>query len=233
MLDIDKIHTYYGKSHILYDVSMEVNDGATVALLGRNGVGKSTTLKSVIGISSPQEGSIRFKGEEIVGLRTHKICRLGVGYVPEERRIFPNITVRQNFLIGLKPNQRVEDPWTIDAVCKYFPVLGKRADFKAGNLSGGEQQMLSVGRTLMGNPQLLLIDEPTEGLAPFLKEMLMDMLGKTKESGCAILLVEQNMDIALHLAERAYVMAKGRVVFHGSSEEVRGNKEIRKKYLEV
>jgi len=230
---IKDIHTFYGKSHILHGVSLEIEKGEIVALLGRNGVGKSTTLKSVVGLAPPQRGSVQFKEQEIIGLRPHKICRLGIGYVPEERRIFPNLTVRENLLIGLKPDQRVDAPWTIEKVYSYFPQLEKRAGQKGGHLSGGEQQMLTIGRTLMGNPEVLLVDEPTEGLAPILVRMVVDMLRGIHNQNGSILLVEQAMDVALSLANRAYVMSKGGIVFQGTGTELQGNEGVRKKYLEV
>ena len=230
---IKDIHTFYGKSHILHGVSLEIEKGEIVALLGRNGVGKSTTLKSVVGLAPPQRGSVQFKEQEIIGLRPNKICRLGIGYVPEERRIFPNLTVRENLLIGLKPDQKIDDPWTIEKVYSYFPQLEKRAGQKGGHLSGGEQQMLTIGRTLMGNPEVLLVDEPTEGLAPILVRMVMDMLRGIHNRNGSILLVEQAMDVALSLANRAYVMSKGGIVFQGTGTELQGNEGVRKKYLEV
>ena len=233
LLEIKETHTYFGKSHILHDVSMEVEKGEIVALVGRNGVGKSTTLKSIVGLAPPQKGSIRFKGQEIAGWRPHKICRLGVGYVPEERRIFPKLTVRQNLLVGMKSKQAVTKPWTIDRVYSFFPSLGQRDRQKGGNLSGGEQQMLIIGRTLMGNPEILLVDEPTEGLAPLLVEMVVKILQDINTEGVSILLVEHAMDVALGLASRAYVMSKGEIVFRGTSEGLSADEEVRKKYLEV
>jgi len=233
LLDVKETHTYYGKSHILHGVSMEVEKGEIVTLLGRNGVGKSTILKSIMGLVTPQNGSIQFKGQDIVGWKPHKICHLGVGYVPEDRRIFPKLTVRQNLQVGLKPKQKVENPWTIDKVYEFFPQLGERDNQKGGNLSGGEQQMLTIGRTLMGNPEILLVDEPTEGLAPLLVDMVVENLQSAREAGISILLVEHAMDVALGLADRTYVMSKGEIVFHGTGEELRENKEVRKKYLEI
>jgi len=233
LLDIKETHTYYGKSHILHGVSMGVEKGEIVTLLGRNGVGKSTILKSIMGLVKPRNGSIQFKGEDILGLKPHKICHLGVGYVPEDRRIFPKLTVRQNLQVGLKPKQKVENPWTIDRVYEFFPQLGERDNQRGGNLSGGEQQMLTIGRTLMGNPEIILVDEPTEGLAPLLVEMVEEILGSTREEGISILLVEHAMDVALGLADRTYVMSKGEIVFHGTGEELRADTEVRKKYLEI
>jgi branched-chain amino acid transport system ATP-binding protein len=232
-LEIKDMHTFYGESHILHGVSLEIEKRESVALLGRNGVGKSTTLKSIVGLAPPRRGSVQFKGQEIMGLRPHQICRLGVGYVPEERRIFPHLTVRENLLIGLKPDQKVDDPWTIEKVFGYFPQLEKRAGQKGGYLSGGEQQMLTIGRTLMGNPEVLLVDEPTEGLAPILVKMVLDILRGIHSKNGSILLVEQAMDVALSLANRVYVMSKGEIVFRGTGKELQENEGIRKRYLEV
>jgi branched-chain amino acid transport system ATP-binding protein len=231
--EIKDMHTFYGESHILHGVSLEIEKGEIVALLGRNGVGKSTTLKSIMGLARPRRGSVQFKGQEIVGLRPHKICRLGVGYVPEERRIFPHLTVRENLLIGLKLDQKVDDPWTIEKVYGYFPQLEQRAGQKGSHLSGGEQQMLTIGRTLMGNPEVLLVDEPTEGLAPLLVRMVVDILQSIHDKNGSILLVEQAMDVALSLANRAYVMSKGEIVFRGTGKELQDNEGVRKRYLEV
>lgn len=233
LLQVADIHTYYGKSHVLHGVSMEIEEREIVALLGRNGVGKSTTLKSIIGINPPQAGSIRLKGKEISGLRPHTVCYLGVGYVPEERRIFPELTVRQNLAIGVKPRQKVDDPWTVDRIYSYFPRLKERDKQKGKHLSGGEQQMLTMARTLLGNPELLLLDEPTEGLSPALVEIVVQMCRNINGNGCSILLVEHSIEVALSMAKRAYIMSKGQVVFEGSRDEIQANKEVRKKYLEV
>jgi branched-chain amino acid transport system ATP-binding protein len=230
---VDNLHTFLGKGHILDGVSLQVEKGQIVALLGRNGVGKTTTLKSIIGLTSPQEGSIRFKDTEIAGLRPYQISRLGIGYVPDDRRIFPHLTVRQNLLIGIKRKQTVENPWTIPKIYGFFPQLEKRDGQKGGNLSGGEQQMLTIGRTLMGNPELFLIDEPTEGLSPLLVETIIHMLRQVSAEGGSMLLVEQAMDVALDLASAAYVMSKGKIVFEGTSRELSESKEVRSKYLEV
>ena len=233
LLQVADIHTYYGKSHVLHGVSMEIEEGEIVALLGRNGVGKSTTLKSIIGMTPPQAGSIRLKGREIMGLKPHTVCYQGVGYVPEERRIFPELTVRQNLAIGMKPRQKVDDPWTLERIYTYFPKLKERDRQKGKHLSGGEQQMLTMARTLIGNPELLLLDEPTEGLSPALVEMVIQMCRDINRKGCSILLVEHSIDVALSMARRAYIMSKGQVVFQGSRDEIQGNEEVRKKYLEV
>jgi branched-chain amino acid transport system ATP-binding protein len=232
-LAVDGIHTFLGKGHVLDGVSLEVEKGEIVALLGRNGVGKSTTLKSVVGLTPVQQGSVRFNGEEVTGLKPYQVCRKGIGYVPEERRIFPHLTVRQNLMLGMKPNQKVDQPWTIERIYTYFPRLKERDRQKGGNLSGGEQQMLTIGRTLTGNPDLLLVDEPTEGLSPVMVEAVLQILRRINEEGRSILLVEHAIDVALTLAKRAYVMSKGKIVFAGTSEALYAAKEVRKKYLEV
>jgi len=232
-LEVKGIHTYYGKSHILNEVSLSVDRGETVALLGRNGFGKSTTLKSIMGLAPPRSGSILFQRKEIVGLRPYLICRMGIGFVPQERRIFPNLTVRQNLLIGIQPQQKVDNPWTMEKVYEHFPQLKERDRQKGRFLSGGEQQMLAIGRTLMGNPELLLVDEPTEGLAAQMTELVLEMIQAMQQKGQAIILVEHTLDIALQMAQRVYVMTKGEVVWGGTKEEFYTHEEIRKKYLEV
>jgi branched-chain amino acid transport system ATP-binding protein len=233
LLQVKDIHTFLGKSHVLQAVSLEIERRSITALLGRNGVGKSTTLKSIIGITPPKHGSILFKNQEMLGERPYTICRRGIGYVPEERRIFPNLTVRENLLIGMQPHQKVEKPWTIDGIYSHFPHLKERDRQKGGHLSGGEQQMLTMARTLMGNPEVLLVDEPTEGLAPMVVDLVVQMLRDINLRGCSILIVEHALDIALSLASRAYVMSKGTMAFQGTSEELRKNDEVRQKYLEV
>jgi len=233
LLKVEEINTYLGKSHILQGVSLTVEKGCITTLLGRNGVGKSTTLQSIMGLTPPKSGAILFKGKETIGLKTYEICRLGVGYVPEERRIFPHLTVRQNLMVGLQPKQKVGDPWTIDKVYAWFPALSKRDGQKGGNLSGGEQQMLTIGRTLMGNPELLLVDEPSEGLAPSLVDLVINLLREINAKGSTILLVEHALDVALSLADKAFIMSKGKVVFKGSAQELGADELLRKRYLEV
>ncbi len=233
ILELSDVHTFYGKSHTLHGVSLGIEKGEVTTLLGRNGVGKSTTLKSIMGLVPPQKGSIRFNGGEIIGLRPYKICQKGVGYVPEERRIFPHLTVRQNLLVGLWREQQEDHPWTIERVYSHFPNLKARDGQKGGHLSGGEQQMLTIGRTLMGNPRVLLVDEPTEGLAPLLVDMVVKILGEIKKEGVSILLVSQAIDVALGLASRVYVMSKGEIVFQGTREEFHADAGVRRKYLEV
>ena len=233
LLDVKGIHTYYGKSHILSDVSLSIDRGETVALLGRNGFGKSTTLKSIMGLAPPQSGSILYQGQEIRGLKPYLICRRGIGFVPQERRIFPNLTVRQNLLLGFRPKQKVEQPWTLQMIYEHFPQLEKRDRQKGRFLSGGEQQMLTLGRTLMGNPELLLVDEPTEGLSPQMTDLVLDMIQAMQKKGHAIILVEHTLDIALKMAQRVYVMSKGEIVWGGTKDEFYADEGVRKKYLEV
>jgi branched-chain amino acid transport system ATP-binding protein len=213
-------------------VSLQVDAGEIVCLLGRNGVGKSTTLKSVMGLVTPSRGRVVWKDEPIAGLPPYRIARLGLGYVPEERRIFPTITVRENLLMGIKRSAR-NGGWTAERVYEFFPRLKERERQRAGTLSGGEQQMLTMGRTLMGNPELLLVDEPTEGLAPMIVEQVEQILSAIHRSGTPVLLVEQSMETALALAQRVYVMSKGQIVFSGSMRALQTNESVRKQYLEV
>ncbi len=236
ILELKGINSFYEKSHILHDVSMHVNKGEVVGLLGRNGVGKSTTLKSISGVVIPRTGSILFNGKEVVGMKPHQVTRLGVGYVPEERRIFPILTVYQNLLLGQKPGRlqnQIKKGWTIERAYALFPQLRARQTSKGGHLSGGEQQMLTIVRTLMGNPELLLLDEPTEGLAPMLVDTVSDVIREIHKAGISILLVEQGFEVILDLTTRAYVMSKGQIVFDGTSQELADNREVREKYLEV
>ena len=232
LLAVEDLHAHYGKSHILHGVTLEVDAGEIVCILGRNGVGKSTTLKSVMGLVAPSRGRVSFKGAPIAGMPSYRIARLGLGYVPEERRIFPTITVRENLLMGIKSGSR-NGGWTPERVYEFFPRLKEREHQRAGTLSGGEQQMLTMGRTLMGNPELLLVDEPTEGLAPMIVEQVERILGAIHKSGTPVLLVEQSMETALALAHRVYVMSKGQIVFSGSMRELQASESVRKQYLEV
>ena len=238
MLQVDALHAHYAKSHILHGVTLSVEPGEIVCLLGRNGVGKSTTLKSLMGLVKPTGGSVKFKGQDITGLPAYRVARLGLGYVPEERRIFPTISVKENLLMGVKPG-RGPGPrangkvWTLERVYAFFPRLRERENQRAGTLSGGEQQMLTTGRTLMGSPELLLVDEPTEGLAPMIVEQVERILTEIHRDGTPILLVEQALETALGLAHRVYVMSKGEIVFSGSTHELKANEQVRKQYLEV
>ena len=234
LLEITDLDTYYGESHVLQGISLTVDTAEIVCLLGRNGVGKTTTLRSIIGLVIPRSGSILFGGLKISGWPPYEIANHGVGYVPEERRIFPRLTVRENLLIGIKPRQkRNKESWTIEKVYDYFPGLKNRDRQKGAYLSGGEQQMLTMARALMGNPRILLLDEPTEGLGPKIVETVKKVILDIHNLGTAILLVEQNMKVALKIAGRFYVMSKGTVVFQGTARQVQDAHEIRQKYLEV
>jgi len=231
MLEIAGLHAYYGKSHILQGVDMHVDAGEVVSLLGRNGVGRSTTVKAIMGEVPPQ-GSIRFKGNEIAGLPNYRIARLGLGYVPEHRDIFPSLTVRQNLMLGIKDTRR-SGKWRLEDMLEMFPNLAARADTAAGVLSGGEKQMLTICRTLMGDPELVMIDEPTEGLAPLIVQQVGDLIAEIARRGVAILLVEQKLAIAMRISHRLYVMGHGRIVFEGTPAELRENVAVRKEWLEV
>lgn len=231
MLAVHDLHAYYGKSHILHGVTLTVGEGEIVSLLGRNGVGRSTTIKAIMG-DVQAHGSVRFRDEEIAGLPPYAIARKGLGYVPENRDIFPTLTVRQNLLLGLK-NPRRPGRWSMDDMFRLFPALGERADAPGAVLSGGEQQMLTICRTLMGDPYLIMIDEPTEGLAPMLVQQVATLLTEIAQRGVAILLVEQKLTIALTISRRVYVMGHGRVVFEGTPDDLRRHDAVRKEWLEV
>jgi branched-chain amino acid transport system ATP-binding protein len=231
MLAVRALNAYYGKSHILQGVNLDVGAGEVVSLLGRNGVGRSTTVKAIIGEVAPV-GSIRFKGREIVGLPSYRIARLGLGYVPENRDVFPGLTVRQNLMLGLKDARR-PGRWRIADMLAMFPNLAERADTAAGVLSGGEKQMLTICRTLMGDPELIMIDEPTEGLAPLIVAKVAELISEIARRGVAILLVEQKLTIALEISARVYVMGHGAIVFEGTPEELKANGAVRREWLEV
>jgi len=231
MLAVTDLHAFYGKSHILHGVSLQVAEGEIVSLLGRNGVGRSTTIKAIMG-DIRAHGSIRFRGDEISGLPPYAIARKGLGYVPENRDIFPSLTVRQNLLLGVK-NPRRPGRWSMDDMFALFPVLRERADTPGAVLSGGEQQMLTICRTLMGDPYLIMIDEPTEGLAPMLVRQVAVLLTEIAQRGVAILLVEQKLTIALTISQRVYVMGHGRVVFEGTPDDLRRQDGVRREWLEV
>jgi branched-chain amino acid transport system ATP-binding protein len=231
MLEVHDLNAWYGKSHILRGVNFNVGNGEIVSLLGRNGVGRSTTIKAIMG-DVTRQGSIRFKGQEISTLKPHEIARAGLGYVPENRDIFPRLTVRENLILGMKstkPSKR----WSMEDMFELFPRLRERAETPGGVLSGGEQQMLTMCRTLMGDPDLVMIDEPTEGLAPKMVELVGELLARIAERGVSILLVEQKLTIALRISKRLYVMGHGQIVFEGSAEDLKQNAAIRKEWLEV
>ena len=232
MLKIEGIHTFYGLSHILFDVSLEVSKGEIVCILGRNGAGKSTTMKSVMGLARPRRGNIMFKNRDITGVKPHQIARMGMGFVPDDRRVFFDLTVEENLEIS---ERGVEKPnaWDRHRVYEFFQPLKHIRSRKAGLLSGGEQQMLTIGRALVTNPDLLLLDEPTEGLAPILVGMLEDHILALKDSGLTILLAEQNQKTALNLSDRGYILDNGVIRYQGKIEDLRQNEEIMRRYLLV
>jgi len=230
ILEIKDLNAYYGKSHVLHGVNMHVGEGEIVSLLGRNGVGRSTTVKAAMGQVDVQ-GSIRFKGQEITGLKAFEIAHRGLGYVPENRDIFPTLTVEQNLLLGEKKGRKSR--WSMDDMYQMFPRLKERQNTAAGVLSGGEQQMLTLCRTLMGDPDLIMIDEPTEGLAPKIVELVGEYLMELKNRGISVLLVEQKLAIAMEISQRVYVMGHGTVVFEGTPDDLRNNAAVRKEWLEV
>ncbi|MBW1703314.1 MAG: ABC transporter ATP-binding protein [Deltaproteobacteria bacterium] len=234
MLEVKEINTYYGTSHVLFDVSLSVDGGEIVCLLGRNGAGKTTTMRSIMGLTRPQSGSVQFHGEDLRGRPPYYIAQKGMGYVPDNRLIFPDLTVRENLDLAYKvPKNFDGEPWTVDRIYELFPLLKKLVKRLGGYLSGGEQQMLTLGRTLMGNPDLLLLDEPVEGLAPLVVKDLGEQILKLKEMGETILFSEQNVRFATMTAERAYVIEKGRIRYQGSIEELSANDEIKKEYLMI
>jgi branched-chain amino acid transport system ATP-binding protein len=232
MLELDKVHAFYGKSHVLHGVRFGVGDGEIVALLGRNGSGRSTTVKTIMGLVDGK-GSIRWRDAEILGRKAFEIAHLGLGYVPENRDIFPTLTVHQNLMLGEKKAGAKGARWSFDDMYRLFPRLKERQHNEAGVLSGGEQQMLTLCRTLMGDPDLIMIDEPTEGLAPKIVALVADYLRELKRRGISVLLVEQKLTIALEVADRCLVMGHGQIVFEGTPQELRANAYIRKEWLEV
>lgn len=233
VLVVKEINTFYGLSHILFGVSLEVKQSETVCLLGRNGVGKTTTLRSIMGLAPPRSGSIKFMGKEIRGKQPFDIYRLGIGLVPEDRIIFPDLTVHENLEIGIKKGKRRgnTEGWTVEKVHRLFPILKVRDKQWGGTLSGGEQQMLTIARTLMGNPRLLLLDEPSEGLAPLVVRAIEEQTLLLKKEGMTILLSEQNSNFALRISDRGYILEKGVVAWQGSISELKGDPSIMKNYL--
>ncbi len=232
-LEVHDVHTSYGLSQILFGISFQVEPGQAVALIGRNGVGKTTTMRSVMGLTPPRQGRIVWEGTDITGLATHRISRLGIGFVPEDRRIFPELTVWENLDIARREASGDADAWTEERVFDLFPDLGEIPTRPGGVLSGGQQQMLTIARSLMGNPRLLLLDEPSEGLAPKVVEMLRDQIERLKARGLSIILAEQNPRFVLALADQVHILEKGEIKYSGSAEELRGNDEILHRYLTV
>ena len=232
ILAVHDLYTSYGLSQILFGVSLEVNAGECVALLGRNGVGKTTTLRSIMGLTTPSQGQVWYKDRRITGLPAYRVAKLGMGFVPEDRRIFPDLSVRENLEVARKPPVSPHGTlWTVERVYEIFPILAPLAARKGGYLSGGEQQMLTIGRTLMGNPDLLLLDEPSEGLAPLVVRDLALQIQRLKAEGLTILLCEQNTTFATALSDRAYVLEKGQVRFAGTIAALQDNEAVRQQYL--
>jgi len=231
-LEVHNVNTHYGTSHILFDVSLQVNEGEVVCLLGRNGAGKTTTLRTIMGLARTKEGSVLFNGMEISGREPYEIARLGMGYVPDERLIFPDLTVRENLEVAIKEGDSGFN-WTVEKVYELFPKLEELDGNLGGYLSGGEQQMLTVGRTLMGNPSLVLLDEPVEGVAPIVVQELGQQIKKLKDMGMTILFAEQNLRFAHQISDRAYIIETGRIRFNGTMAELHKNKKIQQKYLMI
>lgn len=233
MLKVSGLETYYGQAHILSDVGLEVGAGEVVALLGRNGAGKSTTIKSIVGLVRPAAGQVLFKDRDVARQPAHQIARLGVGYVPEERRIFTALTVEENLEVGRQSPRGGQEAWTPEKLYKIFPNLGEMQGRLGGRMSGGEQQMLTIGRTLMGNPQLLLLDEPSEGLAPVIVEQMAEAILELKRQNLSILISEQNLHFARLVADRAYIIETGRIRYEGTMKDLYDDEDARQKYLSV
>ena len=233
ILSVEKIDVFYGASKILFGVDIAVGHGRTLALLGRNGAGKSTTLKAIAGLAPPKQGRVVLRGQDMAGSKPYVIARAGIGYVPEDRQVFPEHSVEDNLLIGAKRGRDSEGFWTLSQIYEVFPILAGMRDRRAGALSGGEQQMLTIARTLMGNPEVLLLDEPSEGLAPIIVQAIGDLIRKLRSMGVTILLAEQNMHFCLGISEDAVVIDKGSVVFSGAIQELRENHEVTRRYLAI
>ncbi len=232
ILQVENIHTYYGPSYILQGLSFEIGSGEIVCLIGRNGSGKTTTLRSIIGLTPPRKGNIRFKGAEITRKMPFSIVRMGMGYVPEDRRIFPSLTARDNLEIARRESRQETTGWTIQKIYDFFPKLRELETHLGTQMSGGEQQMLAMARSLMGNPELLLVDEPTQGLAPLIVQSFVDLIHRLK-SQMSILLVEQNVLFAFSVSDRGYVIDKGKILYRGNIEDLKGNKEVHDRYLAI
>lgn len=232
MLEVADIHTYYGESYVLQGISLEVKEGSVVALLGRNGMGKTTTIRSIMGFTPPRRGAVRFKGKDITGLQPYQIAQMGIGLIPQGRFPFPSLSVEENLTMAARTRGKAE-AWSLDRVYPLFPILKERAKYKGNLLSGGEQQMLTIARALMTNPDLLLMDEPSEGLAPLIVQEVGRIISQLKQSGFSILLVEQNLPMALSVADYVYLISKGVIVYQSTPEELRGNEEAKTKYLGV
>lgn len=230
MLDLEDIHTYYGDSYVLHGVSLGVDSGSVVALLGRNGMGKTTTIRSIIGFTPPRNGMVRYKEKEITHLKPYQIAKMGIGLIPQGRSIFPSLSVKENLIMAARTRGRSGE-WTLAKVYERFPILKARSNLKGNLLSGGEQQMLATGRGLMTNPDLLLMDEPSEGLAPMVVREIKSIIRKLKEVGLSILLVEQNLPMALGVSDYVFIMSKGKIVHESTPKELEMNEDIKNKYL--
>jgi len=230
-LEVHGLNSYYGRAHILFDVHLKAGPGEVVALLGRNGAGKSTTFASIVGLVPRREGDVVFEGETISGLPPHEIVRRGLGYVPEDRRVFTDLTVEENLEVGRQPPREGAPTWSPEALYELFPNLGRMRTRPGGQMSGGEQQMLTIARTLMGNPSLVLLDEPSEGLAPKIVEQMAEAILTMKNQGLSVVISEQNLHFARLISERAYIIEKGRVRYEGTMEELEANTEVRDAYL--
>ncbi|MBI1845832.1 MAG: ABC transporter ATP-binding protein [Candidatus Rokubacteria bacterium] len=227
MLEVEDIHTYYGESYVLQGISLRIDPGQVIGIVGRNGMGKTTLIRSIVGFTPPRRGHVRFKERDVTGWASNRVVALGLGLVPQGRRVFRSLSVRENLLVALRPGGR----WTADGVMEIFPRLRERAESRAGNLSGGEQQMLAIARALVTNPDLLLMDEPTEGLAPLLVREVGHVIERLKADGLSILLVEQNLPLALRLADHLHVLSRGRIVHSGPPDSLAHDSEVRSRYL--
>ncbi|WP_300655872.1 ABC transporter ATP-binding protein [Pseudomonas sp.] len=226
LIEVRGLHTFYGNSHVLHGVDLQIAPGETLALLGRNGVGKSTTIRSLLGLTPPRSGEVRIRGENLTGSAAHKVIRRGIGYVPEGRGMFPNLTVRESLVMAARPGPDGRRDWDLERVLATFPRLTERFSHLTGNLSGGEQQMVAIGRALMTNPELMILDEATEGLAPLIRKEIWDVIRLIKASGIATLVVDKHVNVLLDLTDRSMIMVKGRVLYDGPSQELKGQQEI-------
>jgi branched-chain amino acid transport system ATP-binding protein len=233
ILSVKALHAFYGRAQILFDVDLSVGRGEVVALMGRNGAGKSTTMKSIMGMVARRRGAVQFNGQDVSRAQPHEISRLGLGYVPEERRIFTDLTVMENLSVGTQPPRPGIPPWTVEKLFTLFPNLGQMPHRPGGHMSGGEQQMLTVARTLMGNPYLVMLDEPSEGVAPVIVEQMANMILELKKAGLSVLLSEQNIHFAELVSDRAYVLEHGQVRFAGPMQDLVANRQLRSNYLSI